>query len=211
MELTIGHAARPFQHRPPCGDGWLSLEIGSICRIMLADGIGHGSNAHRIVQGLRQQLIWLCERSTQLLDLTDCLVSLHHYLEQQVKQSQAAVALLDLDLETHKITSLITGNVMVRYASAERYVQCLQMPGMLGGRLPTTLRATTLDMQSGSLLSLCSDGVDSSGTGDYLISRCRAGMHRGLHIQAEAEAMLRQFGRITDDASCILVSIQGRS
>lgn len=177
---------------------------------MLADGIGHGCSAHRIVQGLQKQLSWICERSTRLMALADCLVSLHLYLQQQANQSQAAVALLDLDREQQLITSLIAGNVMVHYTSAERSTQFLNMPGMVGGRLPTSLRATTVPMQAGSILSMCSDGVDSYGTGDYLISRCRFGLHRNLHIQAEAETILQRFGKITDDASCVLVSIQER-
>lgn len=208
MECSIGYACRPCHHIPPSGDGWLALRIGSTYRLMLADGIGHGSSAHRIVEALREHLIWICRRSSRLIGLDDCLVSLHHCLQQQNNTSQAAVALLDLDPDLKTFHSLIAGNVMVRYACAERCTSCLNMPGMVGGRLPTTLRMTTVNMQVGGILSLCSDGMETAGMDDYLLSRCRTGMRRELCLQSEAEAMLQRFGKITDDASCALVSIQ---
>lgn len=205
--LAIGHASRPFHDTPPCGDGWLKLVFGDTTRLMLADGIGHGPEAHRIVTALADQLTWLCRRSNSLPGLDTCLKTLHQQLQQQAEGDQAAVALVDVDTRTSNLAVVSVGNIQVHYHATDVHTTFLNQHGMVGGRFPGHLRISRAPLKPAALLALFSDGLESSAVGEHLLHlHSRSGAVAPC-IQPEAEMMLKRFGKSSDDASCALIWI----
>jgi serine/threonine protein phosphatase PrpC len=211
MDVSLGHAMRAFQEtlggRPPCGDGWLCLEKGKWLRLMLADGLGHGSHAHQIVSELKLSLAWICHRSSLWVPLSECMQALHQRLRQQGSQVQACVALLDIDREQAIMRCLNVGNIHVQVHGPDSSLVLAAMPGMVGGRLSARLRVSELAVRPGTLVSLCSDGMESTRSRDWLQHLYQRSIGRRLDLQWEAEAMVRRFAKSSDDASCLLVRL----
>lgn len=208
MELSSGFATRPCCDQPPCGDGWLSQSQGDVLRVMVADGIGHGVHAHRIVQSLQDQLAWICRRSHPLIGLGECMADLNRCLQEQGREAQAAVALADLNAREQWMDVLVVGNIEVHchHGGDRRHVPCLR--GMVGGRFPGHLPVTHWSIGTGTLVGLYSDGLDSAAARDQLSRLHDRGRHHHLDIQAEAEAMVQRCGKPNDDALCALLHLQ---
>jgi len=209
MRISCGFATRPCCDQPPCGDGWLSRSQGDVLRVMVADGIGHGVNAHRIVQSLQEQLAWICRRSHPPIGLGECMAELNHCLREQSREAQAAVALADLNVREQWIRVLVVGNIEVNChsdAGDSRHVPSLR--GMVGGRFPVHLPVTQWPIAAGSLVGLYSDGLDMAATREGLSRLHDRGRHHHLDIQAEAEAMLQSFGKHNDDGLCALLHLR---
>lgn len=205
MQITIGQASRPFNNTPPCGDGWQCRQVGKIHRAILADGIGHGHQAHRIVTLLADQLNWFCDRSTQLLDLEECMVGLHQVLQEKGSDWQAALALIDMNLQTQSVETIIVGNIQMHYLTAEEGMTVPSLRGMVGGKLPAHLPVTRWPMKASCLIGIFSDGLPSGPACAHMKSLQDRGVRQRLDVQSEAEKMVAQFGRLTDDASCALL------
>jgi len=205
MNGAVGYASRPFYQLPPSGDGWLMLKLGAIHRLMLVDGIGHGQHAHSIVRCLIQQLTWICQRSSRLIGLADCLHALHALLRQQGSDAQAAVALLDVNSDLGSLRGLSIGTVQVHVQTGETSHCFPSLCGMLGGRLPSQLLESSCRIDASSLVAVFSDGVESQGAREYLKALATRHSHQHLEMQSEADLIVRRFGRISDDASCALL------
>lgn len=209
MGILCGFATRPCCDQPPCGDGWLRELQGNIVRVMVADGIGHGIHAHRIVQSLQIQLSWICKRSHPLIDLNACMADLHRCLQEQGQEAQAAVALADLNAEEQWMHALVVGNIEVHCHNRDDSHHVPSLRGMVGGRFPGHLPVTHVPIGSRTLVGLYSDGLDAAPTRDQLTRLHDKGRRHNLDIQAEAEAMVRRFGKPNDDAICALLHLQG--
>jgi hypothetical protein len=209
MKDAIAFASRPFLNRYPNGDGWLAIHHGSLHRMMLADGIGHGSQAHAIVELLKKQLLWITQRSTQWLGLAECLQDLHRSLFNHNSGLQAAVAVVDLHCDSKQqnpfLAGISIGNIEVQIQTGYSQTCLPTMPGMVGGHLPSQLTVSTYPVGPDTLVALFSDGVETRAAKTYL--RTCAERHRSvtMELRHEAEAIVERFGRLTDDASCLLV------
>lgn len=210
MRTSLGYASRPFIQGLPCGDGFVTLQLGPIQRLMLTDGIGHGPHAFRIVDDLNQQLIWLSQRSQAYrISLGECLQNLHGLLRQRGHDHQAAMALLDLDPSERTLEAIIIGNIEVHIHRPGFHLCLPAQAGMVGGRLPSQPRPLRHAVDEGTLLSLFSDGVDGRNAQLGLQAMVERGSLHRLDMQAEADAVLRILARPTDDASCVLLRLQG--
>lgn len=205
MLFSTGFASSPFHDTPPCGDHWMTLDVGSSHRLMLADGIGHGLHAYQIVTALGDHLKALCNIRIPSPDVETCLESLNHLLHHELVGGQAAVALVDINTQKRFLKVAIVGNVQVHYFMPELRIQFPSMDGMVGGRFPRQLNSTCAPIQSASLLALFSDGLDAMDACQYLSDLHARQTSHGRHMQAEAEAMLDRCGKDSDDASCALV------
>jgi serine phosphatase RsbU (regulator of sigma subunit) len=209
MNHSIGYASRPYLNRHPNGDGWLVIHQGSLHRLMLADGIGHGSKAHAIVELLKQQLLWISQRSTQWIGIDHCLQDLHRTLVNCSSTSQAAVALVDLDCDSKQQTTVLAGisigNIEVQIQAGSSQTCLPTLPGMVGGHLPTELPISTYQLAPDSIVSLFSDGVEARAAKTYLRHVTQNHRWRAMELRLVARVIVEQFGRLTDDASCLLI------
>lgn len=209
MTYSIGYASRPYLNRYPNGDGWLVIHQGSFHRLMLADGIGHGKKAHAIVELLKQQLLWVTQRSTQWVGIDHCLKELHRTLVNLNSTSQAAVALVDLHCDSKQQTAdlagISIGNIEVQIQAGCSQTCLPTLPGMVGGHLPTELPVSTYPLAPDSMVALFSDGVETRAAKTYLRYVTQKNGWRTMELRQEAKAIVEQFGRLTDDASCLLI------
>lgn len=207
MNRGIGYWSRPFAGVSPSGDGWLAVKVGGIHRLMLADGIGHGIHAHHIVCLLQQQLLWICTRSTQLLGLDESLQTLHWLLRQQSMDCQAAVALVDLDMEALQFQGISIGNIQAHFYAKGRHGSLPMIHGMVGGRFPRHVSSTKHAIDSEGVLALFTDGIDAPAATHYLQALCALQARPCINPQVESETIVSRFGCISDDASCGLVAV----
>ena len=203
----VGFASHPLTGNPPCGDGWHLRQENTWTRLMLADGLGHGRHAHHLVSRLKHQLEWIEKRSTSSYSLEQCIEELHNTLKKGGQDHQAAAALVQIDRTEQQMSSIIIGNIDAYLSSKESEIHIPSNHGMLGGRLPSSLRATSYAIQTPSMLLLCSDGIEASKANLKLkqilttinVQRCRA--------EDLAQSLVEQCGKSTDDASCIVVRL----
>jgi Stage II sporulation protein E (SpoIIE) len=208
LALQVGYAERCFQDLPPCGDGMTCMQEPQSLRLMLADGIGHGAHAHRVVTQLSERFQWIYGRSSSLNSIADCMRELHGLLRGQQQTDQAAVAMLEVDAHTGRIAALSVGNVRVHSVGA---AGCFSFPclnGMVGGHLPRQLPLTVRQAQQPSLLVLHSDGLSSKAVVAWLENlQGRFGPATGGSAQPMADALLLHCAKRSDDAACAVVVI----
>jgi len=203
--LDLGYAERCFQGLPPCGDGLITAQHKAITRVMLADGIGHGTYAHAVVQQLQKQFLWICGRSEEWISIADCLLELHLLLREGRQGLQAAVAILDVNADTWQVSALCVGNVKAHQVSATGVLSIPCLNGMVGGQMPQRLPVFLQSWPAETLLTLHSDGLSTRGVLPYLQTLLRSGASSELEAQPIADAVLKQFAKSTDDASCVVL------
>ena len=203
--LDLGYAERSFQGIAPCGDGVITAQRRAVTRVMLADGIGHGAHAHAVVQQLQQQFRWICGRSADWISIADCLLELHRLLRESRRDLQAAVAMLDVDADTWKVSALCVGNVKAHQVSATAVLSVPCLNGMVGGQMPQRLPLFQQNWPAETLLTLHSDGVSTRGLLPYLQTLLWSGSQRHLQAQPIADTVLGRFGKTNDDASCVVL------
>jgi serine/threonine protein phosphatase PrpC len=208
LALQVGYADRCFQDLPPCGDGMTSLERDHTLRLLLADGIGHGPHAHRVVNQLSEHFHWICGRSSSLIGMAECMRELHDLLRGNPQTDQAAVAMLEVHRETGVIAVLSVGNVRVHSVAQ---AGCFSFPclnGMVGGHLPRQLPVTLRQAQKPCLLLLHSDGLSSRAVLPYLEQLFSTLGATPRAAQPMADALLRHCAKGSDDAACAVVALQ---
>jgi hypothetical protein len=208
LALQVGYTERCFHDRPPCGDAMTWLLRDQTMRLMLADGIGHGAHAHRVVTQLVEHFQWICSRSTSLISIADCMRELHTLLRAQQQIDQAAVAMVEVNTESGLIAALSVGNVKmygIADGSSFRF-PCLN--GMVGGHLPRRLTVTTCQSKQPSWLLLHSDGLSTRAVNSYLDKLFRSNSRAYRTAQPIADALLHQCAKPSDDAACAVVLIQ---
>lgn len=181
------------------------MALAGMVRVMLADGIGHGRRAHRIVTLLLDHLDWISHRATEPLTVAESMDSLHIMLLEQGMEAQAAVALLDIQTDRNSVAVVSVGNIDVQYLASGTSLSFPSMRGMVGGIYPRQLKVSHQQMEDRSLLCLMSDGVDAARTRAYLHQLHQRHPGQPLQVQREAEAIVEDFGSLSDDASCVLI------
>jgi hypothetical protein len=181
----IGCCTRPFASVSPSGDGWLAVRVGETQRVMLADGIGHGSHAYQIVDLLKQQLHWICTRSTKLMRLDKSLEA----------------------LQTFQLQGISIGNIQTHFLSSGAHGSFPMINGMVGGRFPRHVKANVYSIDSDSVLALFTDGIHPGGASQYLQRLSSLQSLSRLNPQMEAESIVSRFGSSSDDASCVVVAV----
>ena len=203
--VDIGHAERCFQDRPPCGDAMVSVQRGSLLRVMLSDGIGHGPHAHGVVSQLNERFLWMAARSHDLGSIADCLQGLHDLLREGSADRQAAVAIVDVDADTGGVCGLSVGNVKLHQLSSAGRVSFPCINGMVGGRMPAHLRLTECFWPADALLIMHTDGVSSRGALPFLQQLAAKASSLQQRAEVIAESLIQRFAKISDDASCVVM------
>lgn len=206
---NAGFCSRPMQDIPPSGDGWYIFSHQTVTRVMLADGLGHGVNAQRVVLHLIKQMSWLCERSNVLPGINECMIKLDQCLRKLNDHSaQAAVAIADINTSDCTITAAGIGNIETLYicdGKTHRFHSC---NGMIGGRMPSKLPIQHHEARHGSLVGMFSDGLSIKTAQNYL---CRISEGSTSLQKTAAQNIANQVVELSrsrnDDASCAVVVI----
>lgn len=205
---NIGFCSWPLHGIAPTGDGFSWVQKGTTTRLMLADGIGHGSTAHQIVTGLINQFQWLSTRSQVLPSIAECFLNLDRMLKRMDQQTaQAAVAITDIDIHRCVISSAGIGNVETFYFCLGAEQQFTSMKGMVGGRMPSQFNLHHAPLESPSIIALITDGIDRQSARSSLRAFSASSSLRTQRPQLLAEHIVKTSSSSFDDASCALMVV----
>ncbi|BFO17677.1 hypothetical protein SHKM778_40650 [Streptomyces sp. KM77-8] len=132
------------------------MRSGDRLTLMLADGLGHGSEAAHASGAAVDAL-----RHSAGLSPAECLAKLHAALS---GTRGAAVAVAQLDTWAGRLRFAGIGNVTARLREGDRWRSLLSRPGIVGVHRPGTVREDDVAWTGESLLILHTDGLPSRWT-----------------------------------------------
>jgi phosphoserine phosphatase RsbX len=160
----------------------------------VVDGVGHGREAATVAR----------RTADTLKDFAaEPLEAVVRRCHEALRGTRGAVmSLAAVHTTTATMTWLGVGNVEgVLLAGEGRgssgHTGLVSRGGVVGGDLPP-LRPATIPVAAGDLLCFATDGVDPAFAST---------LHRGLPVQGIADAVLKQYGRRSDDALILVARI----
>lgn len=146
----LGLALRPLHDTEPCGDQLGCWRTAHGLRLALADGLGHGHDAHlAAATALRQLAAHL--NTTLETAFADCDARLFH-------TRGAALAVVDICPATASIHHAAVGNVRTLLIHNEKVTRLGGARGIVGAGFHG-LRSECLTIHAGDWLVLFSDGI----------------------------------------------------
>lgn len=197
MPLTIDTsvAVRPCYPERLSGDQIVLSTDAHRLLAALVDASGHGPEANATARALVAEI----ERDPQLP--LDTMLKRLHALAHGTRG--ASVGLLRIDSGARSLQYAGVGNVrlLVRGAHAHSGVA---RDGVIGQRMPSPM-LQTFSLSEGDLVVLFSDGVSESS----LLHTWPEYLHD--HGPDVADRLVRQLGRFSDDASCVVLRCRTKS
>lgn len=191
--LSIGAAQRPLRGEKVCGDAFSIIETDAHTTLVaLADGSGHGVEAARAAS-------LFCD--TVRAHGTEPLASIMRAAHRELRcTAGAAGALLVISRSAGSLEFVGVGNISLRSAgcAGDASSGLVSLPGMLGHRMHRAHVFRT-GYRKGDLYALFTDGVSSR----FPLSEFAA-----QPVQAIADAIVREYGKRHDDATCLAIRWQ---
>ncbi|MFT3936172.1 MAG: serine/threonine protein kinase [Chitinophagaceae bacterium] len=172
------------------GDGYCFEETKEGFKILMADGLGHGQEAHLAVTTACTAFAQCTETSP-----AETIRALHH----AVRKTRGLVGIV-VFFNRHTKTWLIAGvgNYALRWISGNTYKNHASYNGIIGHSIPNTINDSIVRQEDFSHFIACSDGLKSK----WELSKFpMIGRH---HSMVQATALLKEFSRKTDDASVVI-------
>jgi len=189
LELSFGQQVRPHPAESQSGDITVVVPFDSALLFGVIDVSGHGYEAHRLARRLAAEL-----ETNASLDLVAILQALH---AKASGTRGAAVGLAVVDRARRRLQFAGVGNGHIRCFGSQHW-RGVWRDGIVGERLPT-VAPQSIPLEPGDLIVMGSDGVSESTP----VAELRG--HSPLSAEHIARCVIRQAGRSTDDASCIVV------
>jgi serine/threonine protein phosphatase PrpC len=186
--VTVVGASRPYPGETANGDAWSVDRHASAYRIAVIDGLGHGPAA---AAAARLAVEALAARPHLLP--AEALRTCHEALR---GSRGAAISVAHVDAAQTRLIYAGVGNVEARLWLAGGWQRQIAYRGVVGLTLPT-IHAFEVALDPEWLLLLHTDGVSARLDPDALPAATRR------TPQALADAILRQWGRATDDATVV--------
>jgi anti-sigma regulatory factor (Ser/Thr protein kinase) len=186
----VGLSIRPIQGERVSGDISILQTHPEGLLAGLIDVSGHGSEAH----------VLACQMQHTVLQhggagIGEILETVH--LEHRGSRG-AAIGLALLDQTRHKLLFSGVGNISIRLLGHQRW-QGVSRDGIIGQRMRSAF-IQEVDIHPGDMVVMTSDGISES-TCRHLWDLYRPGMK----AQDFSDMILRDAGKIHDDASCLIV------
>lgn len=194
--LVVAVAARPYPGETVNGDAWCVQQHGSLRRVSVIDGLGHGPDA-AAAAGLAVATLDAFPADGPVEALRRCHAALRG-------SRGAAVTVAQLDLAACRVTVAGIGNVQayVDTGAGERLERPAAYRGIVGSAIPT-VRAFEFALGPRWWLVLHTDGV--SARFDLAQQRDSS----GGDPQRLADVLLAGWARPTDDATVVVVQPAG--
>lgn len=184
--MRIGAAMRPKQGEVECGDGYVVSWQNDGALIAVIDGLGHGPEAAAASRAALKHVEAHQDDSPSSL-----MRGLHHAI---AHTRGAAVALVRVRPGAGEMTHSAVGNVEVVGLFREE-VKPLFTPGIVGYNMRKVVEKS-YPIHGGDVFVVYTDGVSQ-----------RFDLERYRHLGAQdlAEAVLTDWGKSHDDATCVSV------
>jgi serine phosphatase RsbU (regulator of sigma subunit) len=185
--LDIAFHLRPCRGEVVCGDAAGVVETPAGVWVAVADGLGHGPDAHAAAEAVVQAVA-----DTSSEDPAAVLQDAHQRL---IGTVGAAAGVAFLHASTGRLTFSGVGNTVLRRIGTTQ-TRLVSRDGVVGQRLATP-RPTELILEPGDLVLILTDGVtERFGPEDY------PGLY-GDSAAVVARTVVERFGRPHDDATCL--------
>jgi negative regulator of sigma-B (phosphoserine phosphatase) len=191
--LEVGLAGTPIAGESRSGDLAVFVPYEGGALVAVIDGLGHGDSAADASEKAAEVLQAHASDGAQEL-LERCHQALRH-------TRGAVMTLAWFDFEAEQVSWTGVGNVEARLlrigaGRGAREASPVVLGGVIGFQLPKTIRTTTLALAPGDAVAFATDGVgaDFSAVLDPLVP-----------VQEQAERMLREHGKGSDDALAVVV------
>ena len=188
-QLEYSSKVRPCLGEYLSGDTVVIRPLEQGLFVAIIDVLGHGPEAHELTHVIEA---YLARYGT--FDVSALMTHFHQHL----KGTRGAVAgLCAIDAATARINYVGIGNTVIRrFGKAE--TRLVSQDGVLGQNMRTPL-LQTLQLDSGDLIVLYTDGVSDRFTSDDYPGV----LHHAP--QEVASNIVQRFGKDHDDAACIAV------
>jgi anti-sigma regulatory factor (Ser/Thr protein kinase) len=173
------------------GDGCsYTVRRNGTIHLLVADGLGHGIEAHRAVKEAE---------SAFLAFENDSPAEMLRHLHRAIKKTRGVVATVVVMDPKEKIWKLCgIGNIGTRFIGYQQSKSYIPYNGIIGSNIPNTLNDQELSLQDFQQIVLCSDGIRS---------RWEYAKHPTIgryDLSIQAAAIYKEFGRKTDDMSVVI-------
>ncbi len=189
-QLRFGAVNLQKSGQEVCGDAWGMEQNPEFTTVLLADGLGHGYDAHLASQ----------EAVRMLRDHSGVTVEvLVQYVHQALRSFRgAAIAAARLDHARQQLSFCGMGNIMGQIYAGSRPSQHLVSVNGTAGHTTQRLRGFTYPWPAEGMLVLWSDGLS---TGTTLMSQPALALRDPSLI---AGVLYRDFARGNDDATVVV-------
>lgn len=188
-KLEYSSLIRPCLGEGVSGDAVIAIPLEHGLLVAMVDVLGHGPEAHDLTKVIAE---FLERRATS--DVSALMKRLHQHL---TGTRGAAAGLCAIDSDAGTIDYVGIGNTSMRRVG-ESETRLVSNDGVLGQNMRTPL-LQSLELDSGDLLVLCSDGVSD---------RFSSAAYPGLLHQAPKDVVrtiLDRFGKDHDDSACVAI------
>jgi anti-sigma regulatory factor (Ser/Thr protein kinase) len=186
--MRCGVAAAPYPGELVSGDGWACVWVDSVLTLLMADGSGHGADAHRAAtlaeRVFRDHAAGSCE---------DIIGRVHRAL---MPTRGGAVAVARIDPAAKLVRFAGVGNISGTLVSDNRQHHMVSHNGIAGHVAPR-IREFVYQFSGSPMVILHSDGLSS---------RWSLSAYPGIMLQhpsLSAAVLFRDFRRGRDDASVL--------
>jgi anti-sigma regulatory factor (Ser/Thr protein kinase) len=179
---------KPGEH--VSGDGFCIQETPEGFRLLIADGLGHGPEAHAAVEKACEAFCASSETSP-----TDTI----RYIHERIRKTRGIVGMVVLfDRAAGKWNIAGVGNIAARWMGYNNSRTYVSYNGIIGFNIPGTMNDQVLSLEEFHQFIACSDGIRSRWD---LAKFPGIGHHDGMII---ASAIYKEFVRGNDDTSVIV-------
>jgi anti-sigma regulatory factor (Ser/Thr protein kinase) len=173
------------------GDGFCYEESPDGFRVLIADGLGHGTNAHLAVEKACEAFAACPEKESP----TETI----RYLHEQIRKTRGVVGLVVTFNRQSGVWKMAgVGNISARWLGYNNSRSYVSYNGIIGFNIPGTMNDQQVEQEEFQQFIACSDGIRSR----WDLSRFPAiTQHHGMIVAA---AIYKEYLRGSDDASVIV-------
>jgi negative regulator of sigma-B (phosphoserine phosphatase) len=191
--LEVGTAGTPYAGEERSGDLAVLAPFEGGALVGVVDGLGHGDAAADAAQAASEILTAHPEEAPQ---------ALFKRCHEALRGTRGVVMTLAwFELAGARVRWVGVGNVEARLLRAgagwsARHAGPLVLGGVVGHQLPRSIRAAAVEIAPGDAVAFATDGI----TADFSTV-----LDPRLHAQPQADRILREHGKGTDDALAVVV------
>jgi anti-sigma regulatory factor (Ser/Thr protein kinase) len=187
---TVGVVNRPKIGETFCGDAWATKQVGDEFWVVVADGLGHGPDAHEAaIEAVRIFRETSGHRST-----TDLVEAMHGALR---KTRGAALAVAQIDFAAGQLHFAGVGNIAGTVLGNGLWKSMMSHNGILGHEVRRIQEFSTPWTPSSKLV------MNSDGLGTWNLERYPGLLMR--HPSIVAGVLYRDYWRKRDDVTVLVV------